>query len=1156
MAKASAARVFFDIVGTLQAQTLISDTRDVATVQQAILLDSINNITDNFDMASMAIIETTKLATEAFYEYERQMARVRKFYNGQEEAVQNFAAASVELGEAFAFSGAEALTASARTAQLKGVLESQAAIIEATRAGLLMSAVGEMETEKGMNRFIALAQQTQFLYGGLTKAQYDAMTAEQQANVVRGNSLRVLNQLNTIENSSVATMEDITFVLNQFASQADIAGESIGEMAAMSALLLETGEEVSRAGTGLRMIYQRIGNDNSEAVKALQQLMGGVEASVVTQMKLSDVIREISPAYQTMTAEQKRALAVQVAGSRHYVKFLKLMENSERLAELQTVAYEGQYTALDEFGEISKTAAFQQKQLDSAVTNLAASIGDKLTDSYQQATKAQLHLLGAADKFLDENVLGTGDLVKNLIGAAGIYQSMVKPFSESGMAIMNTVIAFKTLQGVTRSMNIEERHKLKSRSENMVMLRFMGQAEKENIVITSQSTNATARYNLAHKEAVRSMREHRAAMTFLNTDLRLMNDDLVFATNNIDRLGIFLSKARGEYMTTTEMQRRMALGMPAVEANIRKHKQAYMEQSAAMAQALSFNKFMHVSQKNLNILHATGIQGLVSRVNAQQQLNTTLGQYHALLADELLITVPLTEAEMAQARATLLKTEATLADTRAQRGNLQSAAARYIAQGKQVPKALADEIAALKAHENQLMADTAALHSNIQASNQASAAIKAATVANTQNTGSLLTNIKAKTKSIAAANMQATSIRGVTGAMMPIAMILPLITKGENQMAAMMVSSGLMMMSMIPMIKANTAAKVENAAATTAMSGGLNLLLAAGIATAAYFAAQKFDWFKDPLEDINALNDGMETFSTTLTGIMEKEGAVLAGVVDEGFADIESVEDASVMLDTLGQHLFELNDAYSVLGDNESLENQLMGDIKATEAAIAEVKAYSHALIQHAKLKEALETGEYDMGLETGFSMRARTLGLGDAVNTEEIEDNTKVSFMNRLNYAKDFYIEYTNLEGEFVRETFKNQKKMNERIAELEETFTEDRIAVAESYLDAILSKTQKTNAEIIGENEQMMGTILGDMFDFNNAREELFFGQRSNFQGALYKQVTQGGVENLMYKTEILQTNIFNGMTLPEMVDTITQGVITQMREQGVPVDSAAGL
>ena len=57
------------------------------------------------------------------------------------------------------------------------------------------------------------------------------------------------------------------------------------------------------------------------------------------------------------------------------------------------------------------------------------------------------------------------------------------------------------------------------------------------------------------------------------------------------------------------------------------------------------------------------------------------------------------------------------------------------------------------------------------------------------------------------------------------------------------------------------------------------------------------------------------------------------------------------------------------------------------------------------------------------------------------------------------------------------------------------------------------------------MMGTILGDMFDFNNAREELFFGQRSNFQGALYKQVTQGGV-------------------------------ITQMREQGVPVDSAAGL
>ena len=262
VARAGAARVFFDVVGTFQATKLISDTQSAATVQSAIMADAAANIADSFDEMAEGILTAVEEITDSFYAFEAQLVRVRKFYQGMEGETERFAASAVKLGESFAFTGEEALAASARTAQLKQVLESQEAIIEATRAGLLMAAVGEMETEMGMNRLIALAQQTGFMMGNLTKAQYDALDAEQQANLVRGNTLRVLDQLNTVENTSVATMEDITFVLNQFASQANIAGESIGEMAAMSALLLETGEEVSRAGTGLRMIYQRIGNEN------------------------------------------------------------------------------------------------------------------------------------------------------------------------------------------------------------------------------------------------------------------------------------------------------------------------------------------------------------------------------------------------------------------------------------------------------------------------------------------------------------------------------------------------------------------------------------------------------------------------------------------------------------------------------------------------------------------------------------------------------------------------------------------------------------------------------------------------------------------------------------------------------------------------------
>jgi len=74
-----------------------------------------------------------------------------------------------------------------------------------------------------------------------------------------------------------------------------------------------------------------------------------------------------------------------------------------------------------------------------------------------------------------------------------------------------------------------------------------------------------------------------------------------------------------------------------------------------------------------------------------------------------------------------------------------------------------------------------------------------------------------------------------------------------------------------------------------------------------------------------------------------------------------------------------------------------------------------------------------------------------------------------------------------------------------------------------------------------------MGEMFKFANAKEELFFGQRQNFTGALYKQVAQGGIENLLHKTEIIQTNVFNGMTLPEMVSKVADGVLVELDNRG---------
>ena len=74
-------------------------------------------------------------------------------------------------------------------------------------------------------------------------------------------------------------------------------------------------------------------------------------------------------------------------------------------------------------------------------------------------------------------------------------------------------------------------------------------------------------------------------------------------------------------------------------------------------------------------------------------------------------------------------------------------------------------------------------------------------------------------------------------------------------------------------------------------------------------------------------------------------------------------------------------------------------------------------------------------------------------------------------------------------------------------------------------------------------MGSIeetTGAIFDFNNAREEMFFGFSSDkLTGDLVRQVQQQGVETLITTTEVIMHNNFNGMTVPEVADQIIEEI-----------------
>ena len=133
--------------------------------------------------------------------------------------------------------------------------------------------------------------------------------------------------------------------------------------------------------------------------------------------------------------------------------------------------------------------------------------------------------------------------------------------------------------------------------------------------------------------------------------------------------------------------------------------------------------------------------------------------------------------------------------------------------------------------------------------------------------------------------------------------------------------------------------------------------------------------------------------------------------------------------------------------------------------------------------------------------------------------------------------------------------KKHNDKILDINSEANKEIIANAREttrlsgiYYDDLLSVWTDTEEARVDATMSANDAIMVEMEDFASNREEMFWGSRENFTGALYKTIQQGQVENLMYKTEIMQTNNFYGVTLDEAIDRVQVGVLDILRGEGV--------
>ena len=634
--RAGASRVFFDVVGTFQAEKLISDTSAHMTTMQALVVDGLAGIEDAGSLIAEQMNKVVEATVPLAEELEKAEIQFEKFISSAARLDGTLTNQVKEVGMQFGFTANQSLEAGARMAQLSSILGEEV-VPQATEAALAFGLMGDMTPETAMIKLINLQQQTAFAFGGTNKASYDLMTAEQKRLQVTKEMARTLNQLNSVEDHSAATLSKITGVMNEFASQAHLAGESISMMAAQSATLIEAGEEQGKAGRALRMTYARLGSDTSGAATALNDLGVATTTANGSLRPMSAIMKDLNPLWTQFNSGQKQAIAQQVAGNRHYVRFIKLMEGYDRVMSLNNEATEMSAAVMDDAGNAtgfladmmnSNAVAMDKARAELELVN--AEIGEKLLPGQIRAIQAQVTW---NQTILDTvNALGPlGNGLNSVIGFSSMIQKTFAPFfsayiniKSANVALMVQLQIVRALSGVNLARSsAEQGHYTKEAAmiRNSITLRklklILVQAEIQmqsafKIALNATSATQAKHFTLTRQQALANQ-NLKVSVDNMGKAYRRYHIELAMVKTATDALNTSMMKTTMMFMKIGGALMMMELLFVAVA----KHLKIFGNEQEVMRTAISTGAIMKQAAAN-----TVNTQATFRQVNASFTLGT------------------------------------------------------------------------------------------------------------------------------------------------------------------------------------------------------------------------------------------------------------------------------------------------------------------------------------------------------------------------------------------------------------------------------------------------------------------------------------------------------------------------------------------------------
>ena len=1274
MARVGGARVFFDVVGRFQAQRFMADTQAgmqaLATVTEGIMMDSMTAIQEGVIMLiepfKQVAAETVPIAT-AFAE-----ARIEftKFARGIEDVnVKEMADDIKELGAGYGFTAEESYKAGSRTAQLSGILKSQEAVIAATGEAIKFGFVGGMGTEEATTRLIQLQQQTGFMFGDTTEAVYAQMDAMQQADLVAQNMNDTITMLNTVENRSAATAAQLTFVMNQFASAATLAGDSLEFMTGASATLIEAGEEQGKAGRALRMIYARLGANTSQNNEIMQQYAGNIRTANGSLKPLQEILGQLDTQWEHLTDQQKLNIAQSVAGNDHYVRFLKLMENYDRTMTLTTQATQRLDSATEELELFTGDPAYQLKILEAELTNVKDEIGQGLVPVMKGATEAEI--------FWAEGLSLLTNNMNEMVGEDNVQKLFfyVKAFSMLGSQTFDMAINMKNVSIALSTQKVLMQalagHEVVRRDAYQSSL-SMAKAENDLIDRKAKLEAQTAYMRYAHVK----VKETDVRMQLIEEEIITQINELVEQQGQLKRNLLtydqqLVEAQRGikEQISTTNDQIKARfntmVAISDMDAQLLTNEVQFRMQSLMMAEHELGLEERRVYFKQLaNENEEDRLKFLIANLQAEIQTDKVQNsQWHlSRKRNELKrAEARLTEVQAGQDQEEILRLRERVqleqrrleqAQTYLQ-GHIQRIA---VDEGLQLSQ---QELLQLQDAHNDALLEYAAIQFAVQMATidrMEAESMEAQVLAelneilekfNLSNYKTLDALIKVRVEmknsesqmrsfGLALGNMDSRLNGFAMGAGVASMAVSFLGEKmgldSEQSAAAGMIA---MTLAMIPMqaqmflmtaqmmVATEAAATLTIAMRSLAIATGIGFVITGALSLLIAGALKS----KSKVDDLNASLDVTRDLISDITGEMVMEEMIAPDFYVKALEAAGMAELADMWVDPMSMTAAELEAQLAV---SRPKYEELVELAEESSGAVAD--GYKRQYEGLGKLNELMEfrlqylNSEQILAGDAGKTRMAYInqelaalegaegygLGTAIAVAFEEIftlgfgESEMDRQQDEMLEYATDFAALYALKTGQSVdqvqddMERFFNYLQMGAELpsglAESEvyggayaiqeamkeygfdtgvyrDIFTQftdmlpDTEDIAESMTDYIKAAQEagyltEQEAQVINDAWNMadeeiqaglVSTIAEDLpqavNEFGSAMEEFFYGgDYQMLTGDLTKQIIQKGAENLIANTEIIMTNNFHGLTLPQMVQVVVDGVTDELENRGI--------